>query len=443
MRLLCSVVVGLVAAWAGVASEERGLGPPGLAPAVATCAAPPPGLVSWWRGEGDATDSASANNGILHNGAGFTSGKVGQAFHFDGVDDFVQAPTEGLPAGGDDRTLQAWVKIESFNPGGESFFAGYGQFGEFARTYHVGSVREPDNLLFFSQWGDGIVGPELRTDQWYHIVATNRSGVVTLYLNGVPRTRRAFFIDTSPGSQFDIGQIPNDAFRRLSGSVDEVAVFNRALSAVESKALYDTGSAGMCNSSAPLRVQTPNTLSKWGLNTRQRLAWTYDGEAPQFEIEVSYDGGRLWDFVGVVENKPGPSQNFFWNVTGPTTSRARLRVTAVGDEAATDVNDANIQIARPYIEVLIPRGTIATGSTQTIFWKHNLGANKPVAIDVSRNGGGSWANIVPNTLTTGAETSSFSWFVDLSPTPHTRIRVRALDGSRVKGTSFIFAVAGS
>ena len=46
-----------------------------------------------------------------------------------------------------------------------------------------------------------------------------------------------------------------------------------------------------------LNITTPNTPSRWGLNTRQRLAWTYDGDAPQFQIDISRDGGDTWDFL--------------------------------------------------------------------------------------------------------------------------------------------------
>ena len=57
--------------------------------AAQTCVAPPSGLVSWWPGDGSASDIQDGNDGTLKNGATFAPGKVGQAFSFDGVDDFV------------------------------------------------------------------------------------------------------------------------------------------------------------------------------------------------------------------------------------------------------------------------------------------------------------------------------------------------------------------
>ena len=67
------------------------------------CVAAPVDLVSWWPGDGNATDIAGDNNGILTNGATFAAGKVGQAFSFDGVDDYVElgTPASLMPTNGE------------------------------------------------------------------------------------------------------------------------------------------------------------------------------------------------------------------------------------------------------------------------------------------------------------------------------------------------------
>ena len=55
-----------------------------------TCVQPPAGLVSWWPGEGDATDIVGFNDGILQGGTTFAAGMVGEAFSLDGIDDYIQ-----------------------------------------------------------------------------------------------------------------------------------------------------------------------------------------------------------------------------------------------------------------------------------------------------------------------------------------------------------------
>jgi hypothetical protein len=69
----------------------------------------PAGLVSWWSGDGTANDIQNLNNGTLQNGATFASGKVGQAFSFDGVDDNVVVPDAPSLNPVNAVTLDAWV----------------------------------------------------------------------------------------------------------------------------------------------------------------------------------------------------------------------------------------------------------------------------------------------------------------------------------------------
>ena len=52
---------------------------------------PRPGLVAWYPGEGNAKDIMGGNDGTIHGGVTFVSGKVGQAFNFNSFDGFVQA----------------------------------------------------------------------------------------------------------------------------------------------------------------------------------------------------------------------------------------------------------------------------------------------------------------------------------------------------------------
>src|SRR5262249_39743448 len=74
------------------ANEIAGIfaaGSAGLCPSSKDCVRAPSGLVGWWPGEGNANDAAGENRGTIQNGVGFSPGKVGQAFSFDGVDDYI------------------------------------------------------------------------------------------------------------------------------------------------------------------------------------------------------------------------------------------------------------------------------------------------------------------------------------------------------------------
>src|SRR5262245_41581087 len=73
-----------------------------------------PGLVGWWRGNGDSSDVVGKNNGALLGNASFAPGIVGQAFSFDGDNDSVMI---GNPAALQlqNFTIEAWIKRVSPN----------------------------------------------------------------------------------------------------------------------------------------------------------------------------------------------------------------------------------------------------------------------------------------------------------------------------------------
>ncbi|MEM4328023.1 MAG: hypothetical protein QXV29_03755, partial [Candidatus Woesearchaeota archaeon] len=69
--------------------------------------------MGWWPGDGSAGDLVGVSHGVLQGGAGFGAGVVGEAFSFDGVNDFVDVGTgAGLrPSGA--VSVDAWVKLNA------------------------------------------------------------------------------------------------------------------------------------------------------------------------------------------------------------------------------------------------------------------------------------------------------------------------------------------
>ncbi|MDB6019741.1 MAG: cell wall/surface repeat protein, partial [Pedosphaera sp.] len=77
-----------------------------------TCVAPPSGLVSWWRADGNAQDFVGTNNGTLVSGT-YATGKVGQAFSFNDVSTYVQIPASASlnVATNGGLTIECWLKL--------------------------------------------------------------------------------------------------------------------------------------------------------------------------------------------------------------------------------------------------------------------------------------------------------------------------------------------
>jgi len=199
---------------------------------------PPPlpsGLIAQWSADGTTEDAVGDNDGgVLHNGATYAPGKFGQAFSFDGVDDYFSAPSTGLPTGNEDRTLSLWMTGSEF-VNFQSFLAGYGDFST-TQAYVLGTTGAAP---FFSQWGQSVNGTPLQTDHWYHVAVTNVGDDVTLYVDGVAVATGTLSINTPLGTNFIAGGSSAGA---LHGEVDDIRVYDHALTAEEVQSLYDAGS---------------------------------------------------------------------------------------------------------------------------------------------------------------------------------------------------------
>jgi hypothetical protein len=220
------------------------------------CFAPPSGLVSWWTGDGDATDIIGVNDGIMMHGAAFAAGKISQAFSFDGDDDFVQiASPLSIPLGNSSRTMGAWIKSTG-QTGGNHYqgIFGYGTTSPGQAFYleRGGNAGGPDdNKLFYMNLATGACGTtNLTFGEWYHVSYSYDGSTSRIYLNGqLEGTVSDPTMNTVMNADgFMIGTVPvlDGWHTNFRGLIDEPMVFNRALTAEEIAAIHAAGSAGVC-----------------------------------------------------------------------------------------------------------------------------------------------------------------------------------------------------
>jgi len=230
------------------------------------CVPPPSGLVSWWPGDGDANDIAGSNHGTLQNGATFAPGKVGQAFIFDGTDDYVEVPDAPTLAPSS-ITLDAWVNPNSVT-GIRPIVSKYNSNNagvngvSWVLTVHAGTGRL--RFVVYQDAGGGIargvdtIAPVLTTGEWQHVAASFDIATqdIKIYVNGVevpstpvPGASATITSIYDSNTPVRIGTFINalGEFEGLwDGLIDEVELFNRALPASEILSIYAAGSAGKC-----------------------------------------------------------------------------------------------------------------------------------------------------------------------------------------------------
>jgi uncharacterized repeat protein (TIGR01451 family) len=229
------------------------------------CAALPSGTVAWYQGENNANDSQGTNNGTPQNGATFAAGRVGKAFSFDGSDDYVQTPIQL----GTQATIEAWVNPSTLIGG----FTDANLPGITRRS--IAGVAADERDLTIGLYG-GKLGAlykpptgitallqsniTVQTGQWYHVAVTIDGTTARLFVNGSPEASAATATNYTPHSNFRIGGVSCCSTDRLGGLVDEVGVYNRALSPTEIQAIANAGSAGKC---PPTTCTAPTGTVAW------------------------------------------------------------------------------------------------------------------------------------------------------------------------------------
>jgi hypothetical protein len=221
--------------------------------ALQPCVPVPAGLVSWWPGDGHALDIGGAgNDGTLLGAATYGGGMVGDAFLFDGVEGTrVSVGVSGFPAGSSPRTAAMWVRQQagtgystSFGYGSEVVGQGFGLFPS------SGSPPENPGKLAFSAWGSDYdlhaLDHDLRDGAWHFIAAVyDETFTIALFLDGaIVASRYLWFSTGLDGGACIGGRCPG--YTPLNGWVDEVALWNRALTAEELAGIFAAGRAGMC-----------------------------------------------------------------------------------------------------------------------------------------------------------------------------------------------------
>jgi alpha-tubulin suppressor-like RCC1 family protein len=226
------------------------------------CTPPPSGLVGWWKGDGNTLDSIAANNGVNQN-ITFSNGVVGQAFACDpenysyGTYTGIQIADQPAYALTNSLTIEGWIR-----PRGDSYIIFWrGDQRPGLDPYYL-SMQSSNTIFGICDAGGNSVFVEAPVNYfaWTHVAATldGSSGTLSIYTNGVLAVQTntnirpfgSLLADQSPG--VGIGNL-NDGANNFPfiGDIDEIGLYNRALSAGEIQAIYNAGSAGKCVEIAP------------------------------------------------------------------------------------------------------------------------------------------------------------------------------------------------
>ncbi len=207
------------------------------------------GLVAAYEFNGNANDvSGNGNDGVV-NGATLTTDRFGNAnsaYLFDGIDDYISAadsPT--LDFSSSHLSVSAWVNPAALSRGTHERIVG--------RWSGVGSEREfllglhPSNRFEFDLHPDGTTSlgthvevlstTTLPLDTWIHVAGTWDGTTARIFVDGIEESSAPYSLGMIDGTKplyigTDDGSDPPGNYN-FDGSIDDVYIYNRALSASE------------------------------------------------------------------------------------------------------------------------------------------------------------------------------------------------------------------
>ncbi len=201
------------------------------------------GLVGWWTFDGRNMTSGRANDVSgnskhanlinISTSTFYKAGKLGQAFNFDGTNDYLTAGNVSSSI----NTVAFWVQAPSTTHK-------VLDLNGTATVETVGGTITANNFTSPTIYVNGVVTSTITANTWYHVVITTGTAI--------------------NASAVDIGRISSTYFQ---GVIDDVRVYNRVLSATEVKQLYNQGAASKLSA-------TPKDPLKSGLVGW----WTFDGK---------------------------------------------------------------------------------------------------------------------------------------------------------------------
>ena len=185
--------------------------------------------------------SKYGNNGTIYDAAWTKDGRFEGALQLDGVDDHLNAGNgTSLDMDINDFTVEAWVKSTN-----STYGSGIVSKGSWENIgYFISYAYNPANALYFgirdSEGYKNALFFKSSTYNWTHLVGIKTNNHLETWVNGFKINEYDGPIGSirNPGLPLTIGKSSNDYY--FNGSIDELRIWNRALSPDEIKMHYQS-----------------------------------------------------------------------------------------------------------------------------------------------------------------------------------------------------------
>ena len=313
-------------------------------------------------------EGASNTNCTLNGNATYTAdGKFGGGLLLDGSGDFISCGSStltNLPIGNSNYTISVWVKSAALNTGG---YIGWGEYGSNNR---VNAFRTNNDGIQNYWWGNDLIhrSPALNLlNQWHHAVVNYNGTTRTIYFDGALLKTDTPGTPNSTASNFAIGRTAPMFIEFFNGTLDDLSIWNRALTLNEITYLYNSG--------IPNTPAAPTSLVATAGDGQATISFTAgsSGASAITNYEYSLDGttyssiGATTSPVTVTGLTNGTTYSIYLravNTQGSGTASSSVSVTPVASNTGGggDSSSSNTVIATPIIN------TSVSGKNRFITW---------------------------------------------------------------------------
>ena len=245
------------------------------------------GLIAYYPFQGNANDASKfRNNGTVHGGVTLASDSLGNAnsaYDFDGTDGYIQIPeSSSYMSAKQQVTVAAWVYPRTYKD--EVGVAVHENFWRLLLSQ--GNVT---GNVFNAQWQENRVlsNQQVPLNAWSHIAFTYDGDSIRVYINGRKLNELSFpssrIGSSAASAPVTIGHGIGNSQNFFDGKMDNVVVYNRALSDTEISVLAHTFYILL-----PPRLESPADQQE-GVQNATSLTWDKQSGAASYRVEVSLD----------------------------------------------------------------------------------------------------------------------------------------------------------
>jgi hypothetical protein len=326
---------------------------------------PTNGLVGWWPFNGNANDeSGNGNNGTV-NGATLTAdrnGKANSAYSFDGISNFISiSDNENLRLFATDFTLNTWIVIDDLKSNINHIFYKGKSSGDFSKylfavnNNKVGFHTNPPASVNYWKLSNSV----LPSQNWVMVTVLKSNDKIIFYINGIKDDESLlnYSIPYTYGIPIRIGGAEPNGSGWLKGKIDDITIYNRALTQQEITTLY-TGVPPCTNPTAIITPQGNTTFCQGGyvnLNATNGTNYTYQW----------YNNNQIINGANTKTYQANSSGNYSVKITdgacNATSATITVTVNPLPNVTMNALNNVVYKSSSPIQLVANPSGGIFSG----------------------------------------------------------------------------------